>query len=456
MIRAENVSELEFKFIKFCKKELHIFPKTPVLIAVSSGRDSMTLLHLFKHFKWNCAVAHCNFSLRAEDSILDEIFVKEWCDKNEIPFYSITFQTQNIAQAQKKTIQETARELRYSWFEQIRKEHNFEYVATAHHANDSVETVLYNIIKGTGIKGLQGIKAKNGNIIRPFIRFEAQEISDYAALKNIPFREDKSNAETKYTRNFIRHEVLPLLKKINENAVKAIAEKAVDWGETNILFEELIQKKAKQLLVEKNNYKSISIAALQQSKAPETLLYYALQPFGFNAAQAKDIFSVSEEVTASGKMIESHTHIVFRDRKTLLISEKNKHIWQSQFLQKKDAIIPLEHCSLELHFLPKNALSEKNFSNKNEIVLDADKLEFPLLMRHWQLGDYMYCGKGKPKKKKLSDIFIQEKWNILMKKAAIIICSGDKIVAAPALCADARFAPSSSTKKILKLHFKQH
>lgn len=445
----------EVKFFNYCKKKLLISPKTPILIAVSGGKDSMCLLHLFQRFSWKIAVAHCNFMLRNEDSEKDEQFVKTYCNENNIPMYSIRFDTKQIAESKKQSIQETARILRYNWFEDLRIKHHFEYIATAHHANDSAETVIYNIIKGTGIKGLHGIKSKSNHIIRPLISFENNEILTYIHQNNIQYREDKSNAETKYARNFIRHEVLPLFNKININAVSTIAEKAIDWNDSNALFEELIQAKTKKVLLQQHNYKYISIAALNSSKAPETLLYYILQPFGFNATQIKDIYTISNENTHSGKMISSNTHIVFRDRKSLLLSDKNKATWNEILIEKKNSSLDFEFASITIQFAEKEYISQKQYNNTSEFVFDADSLTFPLLLRHWRMGDYMYIDNGKKHKKKLSDIFINQKWNLIQKKEAMVLCSGEKIIAVLGLHIDARFKPSPNSKNILKLHFKQ-
>ena len=228
------------KFQKY-NQENKLFNQTSkILLTVSGGKDSMAMMHLFKQNNISFGVAHCNFQLRGEAANKDQIFVQDFCQYNAIPFYTIAFQTQNYATEKGISIQMAARELRYDWFEKMRIAGGYKYIATAHHKNDVAETMLINLAKGTGLAGLHGISNKKGNVIRPLLCFTRNEIDDFINQHKIAYREDASNADTKYTRNLIRHELIPALDKINPALIETLNVEANQFlGDEKIISDKI-------------------------------------------------------------------------------------------------------------------------------------------------------------------------------------------------------------------------
>lgn len=216
-------------------------PTDKILLAVSGGKDSMAMLHLFVAAKFNIGVAHCNFQLRAKAADEDEDFVKQTCQQLNIPFHSIRFDTADYAEKHKISTQMAARELRYNWFEEIKTTDHYHSIATAHHQNDVAETMLINLTKGSGLSGLHGIKAKNNHIIRPLLCFTSDEIQQYISTHQISYREDQSNASVKYVRNKIRHEVLPKLAEINPNIIETLNKAATHFSATENILNQKIE-----------------------------------------------------------------------------------------------------------------------------------------------------------------------------------------------------------------------
>lgn len=442
---------MQNKVYNFCKKKLKLTTRTPVLLAVSGGSDSMALATIFLQSKMKFGVAHCNFNLRKNESEQDKAFVKKWCDEHHIPFYSIDFDTTAYAKNEKLNIQEAARILRYRWFELVRKEHGYEYVATAHHANDVAETLLYNFTKGTTIKGLSGISSFKNRVIRPIINCTKNEIEEYINEQNVQYREDSSNKENKYSRNYIRNDIFPRLKKINPTIEETLANKAIEYSETYLLLHELVNDKSKKIIQKKDSYETIALSTLKNSVAPNVLLFYVLEKYGFNLQQCKDILGDQNDAQQIGKSIFSSTHTVIRDRKELIIALNDMEQFTPHSITRKDRRIKAFHKVITFHFLPAEALSEKNYQEKNTILIDADLLEFPLLLRTWQQGDFLYPKGMNMKKKKVSDVFTQAKMNQIEKREALLLFSNNKLVAILGLIADERFNTTNHTKNVLKI-----
>ena len=252
------------KFISYYKNNKLFNTTDNILLTVSGGKDSMTMLNLFKRNNLSFGIAHCNFQLRGEEAKKDEEFVKEYAENNNIPFYTIAFNTKEYAVEKGVSIQMAARELRYDWFEKIKIENDFEYIATAHHKNDVAETMLINITKGTGLAGLHGIANKNGNIIRPLLCFNRAEIDDYVKENNISYREDLSNSDTKYTRNLIRHTIIPELEKINSALIETLNDEANQFlGDEKIILS-IISKEKKRLFLYDGDLIKINISELKK------------------------------------------------------------------------------------------------------------------------------------------------------------------------------------------------
>ena len=415
------------------------------VVAVSGGIDSVVLLHALKRLGGKLAIAHCNFGLRGDESNDDELFVRNLGDQLELPVFVIRFDTLEIANREHKSIQHAARDLRYEWLESMRKELNYRFIATAHHANDNAETVLQHIVQGTGLAGLRGIPAGNNRIIRPLLFVTKEEIKHYANEHAIKHRTDSSNQSTDYLRNKIRLELVPLLESINPSVINTLNQNARRWTQAHEIFHQAVKALTKKLVKVESGAARVNIASLLTHEAAETLLYELLKEYGFNAAQASDVFHSLQ--TEAGKVFYSETHRVIKDRNHLVISLKHEPTFY-HVVETKNITLELPHAKLHIEAI--NNSPDINLSNKRYQYIDADNLVFPLIIRPWRRGDYFYPF-GLNKKKKLSDFFTDNKLSLRDKEQQPLVQSGDYIVALPGLSVDHRFRVKPSTKAVLKI-----
>lgn len=437
------------KFEKYYQNQ-HLFAKTDnILLTVSGGRDSVVMVHLFHQAKLNFGIAHCNFKLRGKEADKDEQFVKALAEKLNVPFYTISFNTKEFANEKKISTQMAARELRYHWFEEIRVKNNFNYVATAHHKNDVTETLLINLTKGTGLSGLHGIFSKNGTIIRPLLCFNRTEINDFVKSNKIKFREDKSNEETKYVRNKIRHNIIPELEKINPSFIETIFSETQQFAELEQFIETKINKDRKKCFSIKNENIEIDIPKLLKLKPLKTYLFYFLKPYGFNADDLNDVMNSLEK--QSGKKFLSKTHQIIKDRNQLIISIiKNAENKEFKVETLKD------FSQLPIHVNAKIVSKERLKAikkDKNYAYLDVDKIHFPLMLRKWQQGD-KFKPFGMKGVKKLSDFFVDEKLSLLEKEVIWLLTSNNKIVWVVGHRIDDDFKLTIKTQQVLQLQLK--
>lgn len=436
-------------FQNFIRRENLFQPKERVLLAVSGGVDSVVLCHLFHQANLDFGIAHCNFQLRGNDSDEDALFVNNLAQKWDVPFFEIVFDTNNYVEKNKVSIQVAARDLRYNWLESIRNEHDFKYIATAHHLDDSLETVLYNFTKGCGIRGLHGILPKVKNIIRPMLFTTKKEVINFALEKNISFREDASNATDKYARNNIRHQVIPTLEKINPSLQKTAAENIQRLQETEQLFDYAITLLQKEVSEQRGEQTFIHLEKLKASPAPSTLLFEILQPFGFNNHQTTQMMnSIGNQ---AGAIFHSATYQVLLDRDFFIV-KKNIQSSNNQFLILKDdsqITFSRGHLSFEItdqfpNFSPK----EKHLAH-----FDLEKIHFPLTLRKWKAGDYFQPfgmnGQGKKVKKFLTDL----KMNRFEKELVWVLESDGKICWLVGIREDERFKVEEESTAIFKIKF---
>jgi tRNA(Ile)-lysidine synthase len=440
-------------FLTYIEKQKLIAPKHTVLLAVSGGIDSVVMVDLFHKAGLKFAIAHCNFQLRNTESNEDEQFVKALAHKYNVAFHVIKFKTEEIAKKNKASIQVTARELRYQWFEKIRTEHKYATIVTAHHLNDSIETFLINFTRGTGISGLHGILPKQGNIIRPLLFATKQEIENYAKKHKLSFREDSSNASDKYTRNKIRHHIVPILKEINPSFENA-AEKAIQFLiDTETIYKNEIENKRASIVITNQNTTTLSIKALKALTPLNAYLYEFLKPFDFNSTTVEEIANALDN--ESGKQFLSPTHRLIKDRDVLLIEKSVKD--ESQTLEytikKNQKIIVFNNQQLEFKIKPADKAKLSN--NPSEAFIDFEKLEFPLTIRKWKQGDSFYP-LGMKGKKKLSDFFIDKKLSLYQKENTWLLTSGNKIVWIIGLRLDDRFKFTEKTSKIVHIRLAQN
>lgn len=422
------------------------FPKvseSKILIAISGGVDSVVLTHLCKEANLDISLAHCNFHLRGEESEGDEAFVMELADALEIEVYIEGFETEAYARGKKISIQMAARELRYHWFEELRETLQFDYIFTAHHANDNLETVLINFVRGTGLEGLTGIPEKNGYILRPLLPFSREDIEEYARNSHIKWREDSSNASGKYLRNRIRQEVIPSLVDLNPQFLESFENTRKHLQESSILVEDYISALFPRIAKEEEYGYSFRIKMLKTIPHLRAVLYELFRSFGFT--EWNDVFDLLD--AQPGKIVYSKTHRLIKDRENLLlttfpsINEREYEI----LAEEEVVMLPIGTFQLE-------EADEISNGGKNVIYLDLNKLNFPLTVRRWEEGDYFHPF-GMKGRKKLSKYFKDEKLSLPQKENSWLLCSKNEIVWVIGYRADARFGVDENTSAILKLTY---
>jgi tRNA(Ile)-lysidine synthase len=401
----------------------------------------MVLMHLFQELNYSIGIAHCNFQLRGKESDEDENFVKLQAEKLQIPIFSIQFETEKFANDNKLSIQLAARKLRYDWFYQILEEEKYDYLLTAHHLDDQLETFLINLSRGTGIEGLTGIPATNDKIMRPLLPFSREEICAFAEENSLSWREDSSNASTKYLRNKIRHEVIPILKTLNPNFLISFENTLEHLNQANTLVEDAAKMQFDLVVKKSNDQYIFDIPKVLELPNYKAYLYQWLKDFGFTAWN--DIYDLVN--ANSGKQIFSETHVLLKDRNRLLLFEKReKHNAEIYFVKDFESKVNIP---LKLSFCKVANISNVN---ANCIFVDENQLKLPLVIRKWQEGDVFYPA-GMIGKKKLSKFFKDEKYSLFDKQNQWLLCSNDEIVWVIGKRADQRFLTNENTKNYIKI-----
>lgn len=428
---------------------------TKLLLAVSGGVDSMVLVDLFYKAGFDFIMAHCNFHLRGEESNRDEIFVKTIAEIYQKEISIQHFDTEKIAEEEKTSIEETARNLRYHWFVELLNGEDYfpsslqnKFIVTAHHANDTIETLLMNFFRGTGISGLHGIPSRNKNIIRPLLFAKREEITAYAKENNLNWVEDSSNQSEIYTRNFFRLNFLPNIQQYFPKVVDNLWNNIERFKEGETLYKQAVDANKKKLLQLKGNEFFIPVLLVQNIPAQQTLLWEILKDFSFSQPQIPEVIKLL--TATSGSHIDSQTHRIFKNRNHLIITPLGEKLSQQILINEKDRNISFEGGSLKLSFSDNNGNIDKTAV---VAMLDTKDIKFPLLLRKWKTGDYFYP-LGMKKKKKLARFFIDQKLSLSQKDAVWLIESNKKIVWILGLRIDDRFKVLSSTKKVLKIEFK--
>ena len=412
-----------------------------ILIACSGGLDSVVLSRLFKELNYDISLAHCNFSLRGKESDEDEKFVILLADKLSIPIFNKKFNTKAYKIKHKLSTQVAARQLRYQWFEEVCTEHSFDYLATAHHLDDDLETFLINLSRGTGLRGLIGIPLINDKIIRPFLNFPRADILQYAKEKNSPWREDSSNQTSDYLRNKLRIEVIPRLKEVDHNLLNGFHQTQKYLNDSMALVNDYMALIKNLVVDETEDGFEIDVLKLQDLPNTNALLYELLAPFGFTAWD-----DISDLLTAqSGKQIFSESHRILKNRKSLLLVENSfVHNEETYTIKETDTGIDTP-INLKIEQVDKTSDYTPSI-----VYLDLQKLNFPLQLRKWREGDSFYPF-GMKGKKKLSKFFKDEKLSLVAKEKTWVLTSGNHIVWIVGMRSDHRFKVENQTKKILKI-----
>ena len=420
-----------------------------LLVAVSGGIDSIVLLHVLHHLKYSIQVAHVNFQLRGDESNADESFVKEVCEKLKIPFHVKRADVKTFAQENKGSIQMLARQIRYDWFQELINELQLKYIVVAHHANDQSETVLQHISKGAGIAGLRGMLPKQNKIVRPFLCIDKNNIEYLAQQLKLNYREDSSNASDKYERNQIRHQVVPVLQSINPNLHQSIFHTTNYLSGVEVVYQSYIQKRLNKLIarIGEHSYKAAA-KSFAHDAFGLNLLFEWLHPYGFNSEQLNDIYAHVKE-GSSGKKFSSTFYQVFVDRKFLFLEPIEAKVFIYKMVDKIPFQSIINQKNIEISYAE---LSSVSFDKKNqEIYLDAEDIQLPITIRHWQEGDYMYPLGMLMKKKKVSDLLINKKIAKHQKSNLLLFFSEEKLLFVESIGIDERFKIKDTTKKIIKI-----
>src|SRR5690606_15237284 len=369
------------KLLHHLKENLSFLAGKKLLLATSGGIDSMVLVHLFNRLNYTVAMAHCNFGLRGEESDGDEKFIKDYAQKKSIELFVTHFDTNKYVEEFKLSIQIAARRLRYSWFYELMEQNGFDFLLTAHHLDDRIETFLINLTRGTGLDGLTGIPQQNDKIVRPLLPFGRNEIEQYAKDNNITWREDSSNASDKYLRNKLRHDVVPVLKSLNPSFLESFQDTLNHLKQSQSLADDAAVLVYKQVVSEKDNQKLIDINQLKRLPNYKAYLYQWLTPLGFTAWE--DIYSLTE--AQSGKRVLANGYRLLKDREKLILEPVEENVTNVYEIPEGTTEIS-QPFDMRLTNVNKTL---KKYAN-NAIYVDADTLKFPLFARKWMEGDYFF------------------------------------------------------------------
>lgn len=420
-----------------------------LLVAFSGGVDSVVLSDLLHKAGYQFDLAHCNFQLRGTEANDDTEFCKSFADSIQSTCHVTYFNTKEFALKNKLSIQMAARDLRYTWFKELIEKHHYTYILTAHHANDNIETLFVNLIRGTGIKGLQGIPEKQNNIIRPLLFATKDAIKQYALKNELSFREDSSNQEVKYKRNFIRHQIVPELKKLNPALEETINTSIHFFKQSSEIVTQFADLKFKEICKEENNQLLIDIKLLLNEKQKETLLFEWLYPKNFKTSQIQQLCEVLVSDKHIGKQFSSDVHQLVIDRKYIIIQAIEKEISEKEFVI--NSISDIKHLPIKLSF---EETTQSEFSkNKNEITIVYSENLFPLTLRRWKRGD-KFKPFGLNGFKKLSDYFKDIKLSLFEKENIWILENKEHIIWVVGHRLDDRCKVVEGTEKVLKIILK--
>jgi tRNA(Ile)-lysidine synthase len=440
------------KLIAFARENNLFDANNKILLAVSGGLDSSVLSYLIAQITPNFALAHCNFKLRGAESDEDQAFVRNMAEKFSVSFYTTEFATADYARQHGISIQMAARELRYNWFRSISDNEGFDRIAVAHNRNDLSETLLLNLIRGTGLKGLTGIKPIQNKLIRPLLFATRSEILEYADNHSIAYREDSSNNDNKYHRNLLRNEIIPLLLRINPALNDTLFQESEIFASTYSLYNNSLEKIRKSITHESSDLYSLSIPRILELQLTPSILFDILSPYEFSFSDINSIFSCLQ--AEPGKKFYSKSHVLLKDRNMLVIEKIDPDDDEAKTEYSVSEACKIIDKPIQLSF--RNVQRTNDFripDSGNEIAVDSDKLSFPLTIRKWKDGDYFFP-LGMKGKKKLSDFFIDRKINLLEKKKIWLLLSGDEIIWIMGHQISERYKIDRETKNVLVITLK--
>lgn len=431
------------QFVRFIEQNTLFTPNSKILAGVSGGMDSVLMTHLLKAAGFNFGIAHCNFQLRDDEALRDQEFCNSLANQLRVPFRTINFDTRNYAADNKVSIQMAARELRYQWFDAVCQQSDYQLVALAHHQNDTIETILLNLTRGTGIAGLHGILPKNGRLVRPMLFLNRDEIATIITDNNLTYVEDSSNVSTKYARNKIRLEVIPKLKELNPSLEKTFENNLKHFRDLEVLLENQVDGLRKTLIKHGPDGMYLLLDEVKQLNPVRLLLFKLLQEYGFNETSVDDVISVLDK--HSGRVFESDRFILILDRDRLMLQKRTSG---------EPGVVLIAEKTHEVHYgnYKLNLLHDDSplivKDNPMAVSIDSALLIFPLTLRAWQEGDYFYP-LGMKGRKKLSDFFIGQKIALHQKNEIPLLVNGNgEVMWVGGYRPDERYKVNNNTKKV--------
>jgi len=433
-------------FLKYIEDNRLFGENDRVLLAVSGGIDSMVMSHLFINAGFTTGLAHCNFSLRSDESDMDEELVRSFAAENNIQFFSKRFDTKTYAKEQSISIQMAARELRYNWFETVRRESGFDCIAVAHNLDDNIETLLINLTRGTGITGLTGMRPLSERIVRPLLFATRSRITEYCHINKIPYRDDQSNSETKYTRNKIRHLVIPVLKEINPSVEYTLNDTALKLAGTNEIATRYMDDLRKRISRVEADRVIFSIDDLLPLSDNNTILYELFRPYGLTGYLTKDLANILHGRT--GSQVFTQSHRLLKNRTELIVSPVEKNSLRSFEVDNVSGFSEIPFIVSADVITMEPGLKIKG--EKHVALIDFDTVRFPMVIRPWQRGDHFFPF-GMSGRKKLSDYFIDRKFPVTKKESTMVLESDGNIVWIVGERLDNRFRIRQSTSKVIRI-----
>ena len=440
---------MQQKVESYIQNQQLLTPKARVIVGVSGGTDSVVLLHILHSLGYECVIAHCNFHLRMEESNRDEEFVRELLKSMKLPYYHIDFETSKYAEQHGISIEMAARDLRYNWFNDLLQKLDAQAIAVAHHADDSIETMLMNLVRGTGLRGLTGIQPRNKKVVRPLLCCTRLELETYLIRYDLDHVEDSTNATIDYQRNKFRNEVLPLLEEINPSLRHTLYDSLQRFEGNLAIYQQAIDKIQEKIVETTDGLTKMNIELIKQQVHIPTVMYEILHPFGFSPALIEQI---TDNLDAeSGKNFYSDTHRLLKDRKYLIINKKEESSVDEYYITLSDAEID-QPFRMRLRSI--TVTNDFKISKSSDCVhVDASKLIFPLQLRRWREGDIFYPF-GMKQQKKVSDFFINNKLSLIEKEQSWLIVSGDDIVWIVGQRMDNRFRVTDKTTEVVEFNCK--
>lgn len=438
------------QFTDFIEQNKLFNPTSKVLAAVSGGMDSVLMAYLLKAAGYNFSIAHCNFQLRGDAAITDQDFCKKLAQQLGVPFFTINFDTTDYATSHKISIQMAARDLRYEWFQQVKQQYGYDVVALAHHHNDTIETILLNLTRGTGIAGLHGILPKNGDLVRPLLFLNREDIQQLIQQNKLAYVEDSSNSSVRYARNKIRHEVIPKLKELNPALEKTFENNLQHFREMETLLELRLSELKKELIIQQGNEFYLPLEAVKKLNPRRLLLFNLLQSYGFNETTIDDLIASLDK--HSGRIFESSGFRLILDRENIILTPKMNHPAEITINTNDHEVSYNNYKVTLLH--DDSPLIVKD--NPLAVSIDTDLLIYPLTIRAWQQSDYFYP-LGMKTRKKLSDYFIDQKIPVHQKTQVPLLINGNgDIIWVAGYRTSEHYKVSKNTKKVTIFELIKH